>query len=193
MSTIPGMKLNAIYEKMYNEFGPVWAISRPGIGCMIQGDSPEIVEHVLKTSFRAYEKGIFQSDGPRWRFQRKLMSHIFNAKAFKEYVSEVFVNEGYKVIEYLGKAADQGTIVDFRQLMLHCTLDYFGSFGCLDNIGHEVPFAVSFDSLNATCSDLLVDPAWRIRERFTSAGANSQHDKNLIAQHAYALMEDAAY
>ncbi|KAG0362681.1 hypothetical protein BG005_004555 [Podila minutissima] len=169
MSTIPGLKLNAFYEKMYNEFGPVWAISLPGIGCMIQGDSPEIVEHVLKTSFRAYEKGIFQSDGPRWRFQRKLMSHIFNVKAFKEYVSEVFVNEGYKVIEYLGKAADQGTIVDF------------------------LPFAVSFDSLNATCSDLLVDPAWRIRERFTSAGANSHHDKNLIAQHAYALMEDAAY
>ncbi|KAF9325785.1 hypothetical protein BG006_010748 [Podila minutissima] len=163
---------------MYNEFGPVWAISLPGIGTMIQGDSPEIVEHVLKTSFRAYEKGLilkgatgdlFRDDnkekrnassslmGSRWRFQRKLASHIFNVKAFKEYVSEVFVNEGYKVIE------------------------------------HEIPFAVSFDGLNATCSDLLVDPAWRFRERFTTAGANAQHDKNLIAQLAYALMENAAY
>ncbi|KAG0028007.1 hypothetical protein BGZ82_008649 [Podila clonocystis] len=209
MCTIPGPKLNEFYEKMYNKFGPVWAISLPGIGRMIQGDSPEIVEHVLKTNFWAYEKGpilkgtmsdlfgdgIFQSDGPHWRFQRKLASHIFTVKAFKEYVSEVFVNEGHKVIEYLGKAADQGTIVDFHQLMLHFTLDSFGavsfgeSFGCLDNIEHEVPFAVSFDDLTATCSDRVVDPAWRIRERLTGSGAKAQYDKNLIAQHAYALME----
>ncbi|KAG0339756.1 hypothetical protein BG000_001432 [Podila horticola] len=197
MSTIPGPKLNAFYLKMYDQFGPVWAVSLPGIGRMIQGDSPEIVEHVLKTNFWAYEKGpilkgvmndlfgdgIFQSDGPRWRFQRKLASHIFTVKAFKEYVSEVFVNEGNKVIEYLGKAADQGIIVDFHQLMLHFTLDSFGtvsfgkSFGCLDNIERRVPFAVSFDELTATCSERLVDPAWRIRERLTSAGAKAQDSK----------------
>lgn len=57
LSSIPGPKMNAFYEKMYNEFGPVWAISLPGIGRMIQGDSPEIVEHVLKTNFSSYEKG----------------------------------------------------------------------------------------------------------------------------------------
>lgn len=57
MSTIPGPKLNAFYLKMYDQFGPVWAVSLPGIGRMIQGDSPEIVEHVLKTNFWAYEKG----------------------------------------------------------------------------------------------------------------------------------------
>lgn len=40
----------------------------------------------------------------------------------------MFVNEGHKVIEYLGKAADQGTIVDFHQLMLQFTLDSFGVY-----------------------------------------------------------------
>ncbi|KAF9389620.1 hypothetical protein CPB97_011030 [Podila verticillata] len=209
LSTIPGSKLLAFYEKMHNEFGPVWSASLPGIGRMIQGDSPELVEHVLKTNFWSYEKGpilkdtmhdlfgegIFQVDGSQWRSQRKLASHIFTVKAFKEYVSEVFVNEGHKVIEYLGKAADQGTIVDFHQLMLQFTLDSFGvvsfseSFGCLDNIEHEVPFAVSFDDLTTTCAERLVDPAWRIRERLTSVGAKAQYDKNLIAQHAYGIME----
>src|ERR1700761_7196841 len=72
--------------------------------------------------------GIFQVDGPEWRFQRKLARHIFNVKAFKEYVSEVVVNEGHKVIDYLGKAADQGPIVDFHQLMMHYTLDSFGAY-----------------------------------------------------------------
>ncbi|KAG0354134.1 hypothetical protein BG005_006707 [Podila minutissima] len=122
---------------MYIVFGPVWAISLPEIGPMIQGDSPEIVEHVLNSIFRAYDKGlilkgdmdIFGSDGTRWRFQRKLASHIFTVRAFKEYVSEVFVNEGYKVIKYLGNAADQDTV------------SFGKSFGCLENIEREVPFA----------------------------------------------------
>lgn len=62
------------------------------------------------------------------------------------------------------------------------------SFGCLDNIEHEVPFAVSFDELTATCSDRLVDPAWRIRERLTSVGKKAQYDKNLIAEHSFNLI-----
>ena len=40
----------------------------------------------------------------------------------------MFVKEGRKVIEYLGKAADQGTVVDFYQLMMHFTLDSFGVY-----------------------------------------------------------------
>lgn len=71
---------------------------------------------------------IFAADGPEWRYQRKLASHIFTVKAFKEYVSDVFVTEGQKVIDYLGKAADQGTVVDFHLLMLHFTLDSFGTY-----------------------------------------------------------------
>ncbi|KAF9313349.1 Protein kinase alk2 [Podila horticola] len=208
MASIPGTRLYEFFEKYNNELGPVWSISLPIIGRMIQCDTPEHVEHVLKTNFWNYEKsdglrdamgdlfgkGIFAADGPEWRYQRKLASHIFTVKAFKEYVSDVFVAEGQKVIDYLGKAADEGTVVDFHLLMLHFTLDSFGtvsfgeSFGCLDNIEHEVPFAVSFDDLTATCSDRLVDPAWRIRERLTSVGKKVQYDKNLIAEHSFNLI-----
>lgn len=73
------------------------------------------------------QKGIFASDGPTWKFQRKQASHIFNVKAFREYTSDVFVIEAQKVLEYLGKAADAGTEIDFHALMLHFTLDSFGA------------------------------------------------------------------
>lgn len=140
MLSIPGTKLYDFFVKQNEELGPVWSISLPIIGRMIQGDTPEMVEHVLKTNFWAYEKGpifysamgdlfgngIFNVDGHEWKMQRRLASHIMNVKAFREYTSDVFVKEGEKVIEYLGKAADAGTVVDFHLLMLQFTLDSFG-------------------------------------------------------------------
>ncbi|KAG0195570.1 hypothetical protein BGX31_006059, partial [Mortierella sp. GBA43] len=140
-ASIPGSELYQFFEKQYNELGPCWSISLPFFGRMIQVDSPESVEHVLKTNFWSYEKGpilrgimgdllgkgIFGADGPEWKFQRKLASHVFNVKAFREYTTDVFVIEGKKVLDYLGKAADEGTIVDFHALMLHFTLDSFGT------------------------------------------------------------------
>lgn len=57
LAMIPGTKLYDFFEKNYRELGPVWSISLPVIGRMIQGDTPEMVEHVLKGNFWAYEKG----------------------------------------------------------------------------------------------------------------------------------------
>ncbi|KAF9926203.1 hypothetical protein FBU30_004162 [Linnemannia zychae] len=209
LAMIPGTKLYEFFEKNYNELGPVWSISLPFIGRMVQGDSPELVEHVLKSNFWAYEKGpifkgalgdlfgsgIFASDGETWKFQRKLASHIFNVKAFREYTNDVFVIEAQKVLDYLGKAADAGTEIDFHTLMLHFTLDSFGavsfgeSFGCLENIDGKVDFAVSFDDLTATCSDRLLDPAWKIREAITKVGAKAKYDKELIRKHSFEVIE----
>ena len=70
--------------------------------------------------------GIFASDGEHWRVQRKLASQIFTVKAFREYTSDSFVSEGRKVLDFLGQAADAGTIVDFHLLMHNYTLDSFG-------------------------------------------------------------------
>ncbi|KAG0196625.1 hypothetical protein BGX28_009915 [Mortierella sp. GBA30] len=209
MASIPSTKLYQFFERQHNELGPVWSISLPFIGRMIQGDSPEILEHILKTNFRSYEKGpilatalsdlfgrgIVAADGAEWKFQRKLASHIFSVKAFREYTSDVFVIEGRRVLEHLRLAADTGTIVDLHELMHHFTLDSIGtvsfgkSFGCLDNIHQKAPFAVSFDGLTAACSDRLLDPIWKIRERLTSVGKKVQYDKTLIQQHTLQLME----
>ncbi|KAF9385396.1 hypothetical protein BGX21_001073 [Mortierella sp. AD011] len=207
--TIPGTKLYDFFLKNNQELGPVWSISLPFIGRMIQGDTPEMVEHVLKTNFWNYEKGptfkgalgdlfgdgIFVADGHEWKLQRKLASHIFNVKAFREYTSDVFVIEGQRVVDFLTKAADEGTIVDLHDLFLRFTLDSFGtisfgqSFGCLDSIDEKVDFAISFDDLTATCSDRLLDPAWKIREKLTSVGKKAAYDKDLIGKHARSLID----
>jgi len=44
-----------------------------------------------------------------------------------EYTSDVFVLEGQKVCDYLGKAADQKLVVDLHELLLKMTLDSFGT------------------------------------------------------------------
>jgi hypothetical protein len=86
------------------------------------------IPHVKnKNKYKNKNIGIFASDGANWKFQRRQASHIFNVKAFREYTSDVFVIEAQKVLEYLGKAADAGTEIDFHQLMLHFTLDSFGA------------------------------------------------------------------
>ncbi|KAF9092808.1 hypothetical protein BGX27_001724, partial [Mortierella sp. AM989] len=210
MLSIPGTKLYEFFLKNYEELGPVWSVSLPFIGRMVQGDTPEIVEHVLKNNFWSYEKGpalnialgdlfgkgIFAADGNNWKFQRKLASHIFNVKAFREYTSDVFVIEGQRVVDYLTKAADEGTIVDLHELFLKFTLDSFGSisfgksFGCLENMDKKVDFEVSFDDLTATCSDRLMDPSWKIREALTSVGKKAAYDKKLVGKHARDLIEE---
>ena len=70
--------------------------------------------------------GILSADGESWKFQRKQATHLFNVNAFREYTSEVFNKEAQKVLEYLGKAADSGSIVDFHAIMHAFTLDVFG-------------------------------------------------------------------
>jgi len=68
------------------------------------------------------------ADGHNWKFQRKMITRIFNVNAFREYVSDVFVAKGQKVVDYLGKAADEGTVVDINSLLLNFALDAFGTY-----------------------------------------------------------------
>ncbi|KAG0338536.1 hypothetical protein BG000_003786, partial [Podila horticola] len=209
MASIPGTQLYQFFESNYEKYGPVWSISLPYIGRMTEVDSPELLEHILKTNFWSYEKGdhlrsvlwdlvgrgIFTADGHEWKHQRKLASHIFTVTAFKEYISDVFVAEGQKVIDYLAKAADEGTVVDFQLLMLQFALDAIGtvsfseSFKCLDDVGKQVPFASAFDELLSIAAMRLVNPLWKIHEKITGRGKKAQDDQEIVAAPCYRLME----
>ncbi|KAG0200730.1 hypothetical protein BGX28_006299, partial [Mortierella sp. GBA30] len=97
MASIPGNKLYSFFEKQYNDLGPVWSISLPFMGRMIQGDTPEMIEHVLKTNFWNYVKGdilrdtlgdimgrtFFVLEGEEWKFQRKIAMQVLNVNAFR--------------------------------------------------------------------------------------------------------------
>lgn len=75
--------------------------------------------------FSYKHSAFFVVDGEEWKFQRKLALQVLNVNAFREYTSDIFVLEGQKVVDYLNKAADEGIVVDFQELMLHYTLDTF--------------------------------------------------------------------
>ncbi|KAF9280354.1 hypothetical protein BGZ68_007297 [Mortierella alpina] len=183
--------------------------SYPGARLLIHGDEPHIIEHVLKTNFPNYikgkmltgllediiGKGFFLVDGAEWKAIRKLIVRIFNIKAFHEYTSKVFVIQGKKVIDYLGKAADEGFIVDIHNLMHHYTLDSFSvvmcgqSFGCLDNVEQKPPVAAAIDRLLTAAANRMLNPTQRIRERLTGVSKTIMEDRALIRQFFQDIVE----
>ncbi|KAG0201426.1 hypothetical protein BGX28_005731 [Mortierella sp. GBA30] len=194
----------------HEKYGKVYAMTAPGIGRIINISDPDMVDHVLRINFWAYEKGpflktklkplvgegIFGADGQHWKWQRKLASHIFNVKAFRNYTSSVFCEEGHLVLDYLSKMADNGDVIDLQEVFYKYTLDSFGeiafgqSFGCLKKPGDEVPFAAAFDRLNHALSERLMSPVWKIKE--WSNGYSTQVDKDIqiINEFAYGVIQN---
>ncbi|KAF9558870.1 hypothetical protein EC968_006852 [Mortierella alpina] len=194
VASYPGAKLYEFLEKQNKELGPVWSISLPLLGRLILGDEPSVIEHVLKTNFPNYIRGELLTSllkdviGRDWKIIRKLVVHVFNIKNFQEYTSDIFVIQGKKVIEYLGKAADEGFIVDMHGLMHNYTLDTFSvvlcgqSFGCLDNVEQKPPVAAAIDRLLASAARRIFDPTQRIRELLTGTSKRLIEDRALIQQ-----------
>lgn len=56
MAKVPGTALYEFFEKLHDTYGPVWSITVPNVGRLIQGDTPELVDYVLRTNFWNYEK-----------------------------------------------------------------------------------------------------------------------------------------
>ncbi|KAF9924541.1 hypothetical protein FBU30_005535 [Linnemannia zychae] len=210
MASVPNTMIHDFFLKNYRELGPVWSISLPGVGRMIEGDTPELLEHVLKTNFTSYEKGprfntifgelfgkgLIASDGEEWKTQRKQTLHVFNIKVFREYSGNIFNQVAQKVVDQLEKAANLGTVIDMREMILAFTLDSFGNiligedFGCIDSIGKRtVPFAGAINYLVGVGADRIVDPLWWVREAFTSVGAKTRHNRNVLRQHIQTIME----
>eukprot|EP00250_Pteridium_aquilinum_P020172 c24734_g1_i2 orf=84-1865(-) len=100
---------------------------------------PQVVHHILKSHFASYIKGpsfypffadllgsgIFNCDGPLWRFQRKVASHEFTSNSLKDFVIAVADAE---IRNRLLPALDSacllpGSSVDLQALLMHYTFD----------------------------------------------------------------------
>nr|CAB3466837.1 unnamed protein product [Digitaria exilis] len=89
---------------------------------------PEVIEHILKTSFSKYSKGdfntqimkdlfgdgIFATDGKKWRHQRKLASHEFSTRVLRDFSSAVFRINAAKLADKISSAADNRTTIDMQ-------------------------------------------------------------------------------
>ncbi|KAF9200956.1 hypothetical protein BGZ49_008807 [Haplosporangium sp. Z 27] len=196
--------------EQHRKYGKIYTFSVPGIGRVINVADPKMIDHILKTNFWAYEKGerfktglmplvgdgIFGADGEHWKWQRKLASNIFNVKAFRQYTSDVFCQEGELAIEYLNKMADAGTPVDIQQLFYCYTLDSFGevafgqSFGCLKDPQHEVEFAAAFDRLNNGISGRVFSPIWRLKDWWTGNDKQVEKDRKIVRDFALRIIQE---
>ncbi|KAG0374905.1 hypothetical protein BGX24_009767 [Mortierella sp. AD032] len=175
----------------HEKYGPVYSMTIPGIGRIINILDPEMIDHVLRVNFWAYEKGpflrnqlgplvgggIFGADGHAWKWQRKLASHIFNVKSFRSYTSTVFCKEADLVIDYLNMKADSGEEIAFGQ-----------SFGCLDRPGDEVPFAAAFDRLNQTLSERFISPMFKLISWWKGHPDNIAHDSQIVSDFTYEVI-----
>ncbi|KAF9109955.1 hypothetical protein BGX27_006952 [Mortierella sp. AM989] len=203
LASVPMSELYEFFVKQYNELGPVWSISLPGLGRMIQIDTPENLGHVLKTNVASYGKGPQYFDmlkdlaghGAKWKAQRQISSSAFSSKALRAYTSNVFVVEARKVVEVFGKAADEGTVVDFQDVILRFTLNTFGgaafgkSFGCLDDFHHVIPLVGAINSMMGVLADRLKNPFWKITERLDGTDKKNQNDRQIIRNYAKDIME----
>lgn len=100
--------------------------------------NPSVVQHILKSHFPLYHKGptlhrslgdflgngIFNSDGPTWKFQRQLSSHQFNARSLRKFVETVVDTElTNRLLPILSSAAASSAVLDFQDLLQRFTFD----------------------------------------------------------------------
>ncbi|KAG0368788.1 hypothetical protein BGZ54_001157 [Gamsiella multidivaricata] len=180
--------------KNHQIYGKVYAVTIPGVGRIININDPEMLDHILRVNFWAYEKG------PRFKQSLEPLvgeaSHIFSVKAFRQYTSDVFCREGQLAIDYLNKAADSGEALDLQQLFYCYTLDSFGeiafgqSFGCLKDPSKEVEFAAAFDRLNHNISGRMISPIWRLKDWWTGNDKQILKDREVVRNFAFRLIQD---
>ncbi|KAI8813883.1 cytochrome P450 [Cladochytrium replicatum] len=172
-----------IIAEQYRNSSVTDAVLVPFSPPFIRIKNPALLEFVLKTKFESFEKGdqfkeimhpllgsgIFNSDGETWRKQRKVASHIFNAKNFRELVSVVFKKEMEIFGDVLSKAADNGSPVDLHDLFFRFTLDSFAKLAFSVDLNtmageKQLPFALAFDSSQKALSIRHIWALWKYTE-----------------------------
>ena len=175
----------------YKFKGKTWDVTGPDLGFattrFVVLTKPEMVQHMLKDSFDKYEKGkqfhtiftdflgdgIFVSDGAKWKFHRKVASHMFSRNLLKEGAG-IAVKNGKLLVKAIKEASlansGQGEVVDLQELFFCFTMDVFSeiAFGVeLKSITarKKHPFAVAFDSVQKLVSDRMENFFWEW-ERF---------------------------
>ncbi|KAI8637919.1 cytochrome P450 [Parasitella parasitica] len=174
LGNLPGMVLNGdrFYDYLTEHFERLntltFRTTRIFMPNMIHTTDPRNIEHILKRpsfDYMMHEllgKGIFNSDGDRWKMQRKTASRIFHVKNFRDQFTSVFVNEiNLASREIFDKAAVSGEVIDFHDIMLRFTMDSFAELGfgvALNSLLKRAEFADSFDALQSHAFNRFVMP-----------------------------------
>ncbi|RIA88163.1 cytochrome P450 [Glomus cerebriforme] len=189
-------------------YGPNTTYTIPYIGRLITVNSPELLEHVLKTKFDNYVKGtlfseivydvlgkgIFNVDGQMWKFQRRLASYLFREQNVRNVICVVLEEETKILLNILQKNAKNGDVINLQDLFFRFTFDSFGrvTFGIdFESLSNEkpVPFAQAFDFVQSVVDKRFTNPIWKITELFTKDGAKMRSACKFLSDYAHDIIK----
>ncbi|CAG8569578.1 11457_t:CDS:2, partial [Scutellospora calospora] len=191
---------------LIDKYGPIFTFTLPKKGRFIMINDPKLIEHMLKTNFEYFEKGdilhelmydifgdgIFAVDGYKWKFQRRIISYLFQGKNFKDLICVSMAEKSKIVLNILRNCADNGKPIDLQDLFYRFTLDTLGDidFGCLSNPEKPVQFAVDFDYAQRNIDWRWQQPLWKYIELYSERGRQMRKVCKKIDNYIYNIINN---
>ncbi|CAG8802027.1 13607_t:CDS:2, partial [Dentiscutata erythropus] len=189
---------------LIDKYGPVFTFSIPQKGRFILINDPQLLEHMLKTNFECFEKGdilhellydlfgdgIFGVDRYQWKFQRRVLSYLFQERNFRDFIYESMVKKSKTVLDILRKCADNGKPIDLQDLFYRFTLDTLGDvdFDCLTSPEKPVQFAIDFDHAQRIVDWRWEQPLWKYIELYSEKGRQIRKSSKNIDSYVYNII-----
>ncbi|CAL9157767.1 cytochrome P450 CYP94D108-like [Musa acuminata AAA Group] len=174
--------------------------------------NPSNVEHILKTRFDNYPKGlrsttiladflgrgIFNSDGDHWRIQRKTASLEFNTKTIRTFIlSNVRLAVAGRLLRRLSRAAAAREVLDLQELLDRLAFDNVCKVAFdvdpASLIGDEDDEVREFAHAFEDAINLVVERyrhpfflSWKLK-RLLGIGSEGILKKNIAAVHRFAM------
>ncbi|CAG8800906.1 15944_t:CDS:2, partial [Gigaspora rosea] len=179
-----------------------------GQGRVIVSNDPRTVEHVAKTNFDDYPKGeklykisydvfgdgISTVNGPKWKFQRKMISHLFQGKNFRNLIYTSVIRKSKAVINILKEHADIEKPIDLKDLFSRFTIDTIGDislgedFRCLTHPDEMSQFVTYLDVIVFGIFGRFENPFWKFTEKYSKKGQQMYKAFKYIDDYIYNLI-----
>ncbi|KAI9182244.1 hypothetical protein LWI28_023473 [Acer negundo] len=177
---------------------PTFRVISPAYSHIYTTDTRNI-EHVLKSNFNKYSKGVYNQhvmtslfgqgifvvDGDKWKQQRKLSSFEFSTRVLRDFSCCVFRTNSAKLVKVVSEFAVAGLVLDIQEILMRCTLDSIFKVGfgvdlnCLEGSSKDgTEFMKAFDESNALVYWRYIDPFWKLK-RFFNIGSEASLNKNI--------------
>ncbi|RIB00396.1 cytochrome P450 [Gigaspora rosea] len=197
-------------HELANKYGQLFTFTIFKLGRVIVSNDPRTIEHVLKTRFDDFGKdevihemgyemfgdGIFAVNGYKWKFQRRIISHLFLGKNFKNLIYTSVIGKSKIVINILKKYADSGKPIDLQDLFYKFTMDTFGDmsfgvdFGCLTHPEEKSQFVINFDYAQDVIFGRFTQPFWKLVEKYSENGRRMRKACKYIDDYVYNMINN---
>ncbi|KAJ7976551.1 Cytochrome P450 [Quillaja saponaria] len=183
---------------------------RPGGVHGVITANPLNVEHMLKSNFENYPKGIrfislledflgngiFNSDNELWKIQRKTASYEFNTKSLRNFVMEnVTVEIRTRLLPILSKASETKRFLDLQDILERfafdnvCKLAFNVDPGCLGGDGTAgAGFMRAFEDAATLSSGRFMYAfplLWKVK-KFLQVGTEQRLRESIVTVHEFA-------